>query len=98
MPNEIQRSWSQLPEQHPALAAIGLVKGVRALYFDDHKFAPGFALKELLLSTGDAVLVERTWRDAFWGDGGNGKGKNMLGRVLMEVRSELKRDAKSSET
>lgn len=26
----------------------------------------------------------------FWGDGGNGKGKNMLGKLLMEVRELLR--------
>jgi len=27
--------------------------------------------------------------DAYWGDGGDGTGQNMLGRVVMEVREEL---------
>ena len=27
--------------------------------------------------------------DAFWGTGKNGNGKNMLGKLLMEVRQEL---------
>jgi ribA/ribD-fused uncharacterized protein len=45
-------------------------------------------LKELLLATGDAYLVEHTSRDAFWADGGDGKGKNRLGYLLMQVRAE----------
>lgn len=44
---------------------------------------------ELLIGTGDARLVEHTDRDSFWGDGGDGRGKNMLGRILMVVRAEL---------
>ncbi len=28
--------------------------------------------------------------DDYWGDGGNGQGKNMLGKILMKVREELK--------
>jgi ribA/ribD-fused uncharacterized protein len=59
------------------------------------KFTQHPDLRQLLLSTGDAKLVEHTARDAYWGDGGDGSGKNMLGRILMEVREQL-RDAGSS--
>jgi ribA/ribD-fused uncharacterized protein len=54
------------------------------------KFNQHDNLRELLFSTGDAKLVEHTERDDYWGDGGDGQGKNMLGRILMEVRSELR--------
>ena len=47
-------------------------------------------IKDLLLSTGDAELVEHTVNDNYWGDGGDGSGKNRLGKLLMEIRSELK--------
>jgi len=53
------------------------------------KFTQHSELRELLLSTGDRSIVERTHRDSYWGDGGNGKGKNMLGKILMDVRKEL---------
>jgi ribA/ribD-fused uncharacterized protein len=43
----------------------------------------------LLLSTGDAEIVEHTRNDSYWGDGGDGSGLNMLGRILMDVRREL---------
>lgn len=52
---------------------------------------PGTDLTRLLLATGDAKLVEHTEQDDYWGDGGDGSGKNMLGRILMEVREELRR-------
>ena len=54
------------------------------------KFSQHETLRELLLETGNAELVERTDRDSFWGDGGDGSGKNMLGRILMEVRDTLR--------
>lgn len=53
------------------------------------KFRQHSALRRLLLSTGGATLVEHTSNDSYWGDGGDGHGKNMLGRILMEVRALL---------
>ena len=46
-------------------------------------------LKEKLLSTQSRMLVEgNTHGDKFWGTV-NGEGKNMLGKLLMQVRKEL---------
>ena len=58
------------------------------------KFAQHEELGLLLLSTGDATLVEHTDNDSYWGDGGHGKGRNRLGHILMEVREQLRRDGK----
>ncbi|WP_246314278.1 NADAR family protein [Paenibacillus foliorum] len=46
-------------------------------------------IKSILLSTGDCTIVEHTTNDAYWGDGGNGQGQNMLGKLLMEIRNGL---------
>ncbi len=60
------------------------------------KFTQHDDLKALLLSTGDSRLVEagrtdnavnRTWGEV------NGKGLNMLGVLLMEVREEIRKQA-----
>ena len=53
------------------------------------KFTQHDELRELLLSTGDAKIVEHTENDSFWGDGGDGTGKNMLGQLLMATRAIL---------
>ena len=54
------------------------------------KFTQHKELRELLLSTGDAKIVEHTANDSYWGDGGDGKGKNMLGQILMATRRKLR--------
>lgn len=53
------------------------------------KFRQHDDLRALLLSTSDAKLVERTENDDYWGDGGDGRGRNMLGQLLMRVRETL---------
>jgi N-glycosidase YbiA len=52
------------------------------------KFATHASIRDLLLATGDEELVENTTGDYYWGCGKNGTGKNMLGKILMEVRAE----------
>jgi ribA/ribD-fused uncharacterized protein len=54
------------------------------------KFTQHDDLRALLLSTGDARLVEHTENDSYWGDGGDGSGRNMLGQILVEIREELR--------
>ena len=54
------------------------------------KFTQHADLREILLATGDVVIVEHTENDAYWGDGGDGSGQNRLGQILMRVREELR--------
>jgi ribA/ribD-fused uncharacterized protein len=54
------------------------------------KFTQHPELKKLLLGTGDAPLVEHTKNDRYWADGGDGKGLNRLGILLMRLRTELR--------
>ena len=56
------------------------------------KFTQHPRLRELLLSTGDAHLIEHTRNDSYWGDGGDGSGKNKLGLILIEIRTELRKE------
>lgn len=59
------------------------------------KFTQHAKLGQLLLSTGDAELVEHTRNDSYWGDGGDGSGKNRLGQLLMQLRDELRAEARA---
>jgi ribA/ribD-fused uncharacterized protein len=54
------------------------------------KFAAHAALTKLLLSTGDEELIEAAPNDSYWGCGADGAGQNWLGRILMELRDELR--------
>jgi ribA/ribD-fused uncharacterized protein len=49
-------------------------------------------VRRKLLETGNRELVENSWRDDFWGWGENRAGRNMLGKLWMEVRAELRGD------
>lgn len=65
------------------------------------KFASSLELQEKLLDTGNKILVEGTPMDPVWGvmvhwkddrilDQRNWRGQNLLGKVLMRVRQDLK--------
>lgn len=52
--------------------------------------------KEWLLDTGDEELIEgNVWGDIFWGVC-NGKGENHLGKLLMQIRTELSSNGKDA--
>ena len=61
------------------------------------KFFRHEALGDKLLETGEHHLVENTsgWNDRFWGVA-DGFGQNHLGRILMDVREELRQHRDNS--
>ncbi|GDG69067.1 swarming motility protein [Escherichia coli] len=68
----LRKNWESVKEQV-------MRKALRA------KFEQHAELRALLLATAPAKLVEHTENDAYWGDGGNGKGKNRLGYLFNGV-------------
>lgn len=65
------------------------------------KFSSSAHLKQILLDTGDRILVEGSPYDKIWGVGvdwksssilnqSNWQGQNLLGKALMDIRKELK--------
>lgn len=61
------------------------------------KFSQHEDLKNLLVGTGDEYLVENSPIDYYWGCGYDKSGANMLGRILMLVRNEFKKQISISE-
>ncbi|WP_110987649.1 NADAR family protein [Acaryochloris thomasi] len=54
------------------------------------KFSTHADIRAILLATGEELIVEDSPRDAYWGCGLDGTGQNQLGKVLMQVRQELR--------
>lgn len=55
------------------------------------KFRANGELRRRLLATGDTPLVDHEG-DKYWGDNGDGTGRNRMGIILMEVRDELRQE------
>ncbi|PPJ61437.1 NADAR family protein [Cuspidothrix issatschenkoi] len=54
------------------------------------KFITHPDIREILLITGDEMLIENSPTDYFWGCGANHTGENHLGKILMGVRAEIR--------
>jgi len=80
--NKLDRQGAVRPDWDAV--KIGIMRQLLRDKFSEPKLA------EALLDTGDAELVEgNLWGDAFWGLC-QGRGENMLGLLLMQVRSEIR--------
>lgn len=51
-------------------------------------------VKAALLSTGNTVIEKNHPRDEFWGTAPDGTGQNVMGKIWMELRDELKIQSK----
>ena len=69
---------------------VGIMRGILRAKAAQHEY-----VRRKLLATGDRTLVENSWRDDFWGWGADGCGHNMLGKLWMEVRAELRAAAEA---
>lgn len=82
--NNVNRHLIRSDWHHGYKDAI-MLKGLEA------KFSQHADLQELLLRTGTARLVKHTTKhDNYWGDNGDGTGKNQLGQLLMIVREKIR--------
>ena len=102
--DEVVREWAmEAPKPHLlAILAHGLFSWDIVSNWNEIKvnrmynvLKAKFSDRELmykLLDTGDSILIENSKSDAFWGIGKTGKGKNMLGKLLMKVREEISKE------
>ncbi|HEY3694108.1 NADAR family protein [Phenylobacterium sp.] len=97
----LRRRIRRAPSAHEAFKTAQEMKHCRRPDWDEVKV--GFMLEILrqkasqheyvrrkLLATGDRELIEDSWRDDYWGWGEDKTGLNMLGKLWMELRSELR--------
>lgn len=63
---------------------FGIMKEILHAKVQQHPY-----VKKKLLDSGEREIIENSWRDAEWGWGPNKDGKNMLGKLWMEVRAEI---------
>jgi len=63
---------------------LAVMRDILRAKIDQHAY-----VHRKLLETGERVLVQDSWRDAYWGIGDDGTGANMLGKLWMEIRAEL---------
>lgn len=80
---KLRSDWNNVREKHMR----GIIKA---------KFEQNADLRDNLLSTGDEELIEcNDWHDNVWGDCTcpqckTCEGQNKLGKILMEIREELR--------
>jgi len=79
---QLGHNYSLRPDWN--LARVDVMR--KAIYA---KFTQDLALKELLLSTHNHPLVHIKG-DPFWGSGYDGRGQNMLGTLLQDLRAKLR--------
>lgn len=64
---------------------VKVMKEILLLKLNQHPY-----VKKKLIDTGDREIIENSWRDDFWGWGENQDGQNILGKLWMEIRDEIK--------
>lgn len=77
LPVERKKEWSD------GLRDTVMMKGLIT------KFVTNTRLGNLLVSTGDCILVYSDVDDTYWGSGKDGNGENKLGILLMSIRTFL---------
>ena len=75
---EIRDDWEAIKKS--------VMKNLLIKKFSDERY------RSKLMATGNTYIIEgNTWGDTFWGvDLNSGEGKNILGLMIMEIRSSIK--------
>jgi N-glycosidase YbiA len=62
------------------------------------KFQTHAMIRQILLDTQEQVIIEDSPVDSFWGCGADRQGQNHLGKVLMQVRQQLRQTVAADDT
>lgn len=81
----IANEWKHCVREDWNDIKVGVMKNILRAKADQHEY-----VMRKLLATGDRELIEDSWRDDFWGWGENRDGQNMLGKLWMEIRDEVR--------
>ncbi len=82
---KLAERWTSMRRPDWDNVKVGIMRALLRAKAEQHEY-----VRRKLLATGERELVENSWRDGFWGWGSNQGGENMLGRLWMEIRSELR--------
>lgn len=82
---KLAEAWRGYRRKDWDAVKVGIMRDILRRKAEQHEY-----VRRKLLATGDRELVEDSWRDDFWGWGPNRDGQNMLGRLWMEIRAELR--------
>lgn len=91
-PHESKKCFKDYPDKFIVLDVWCNAKKCMVMRFAlDYKFERGTSWSKELVATGTSEIVEvNNWGDTFWGyDINKQQGQNMLGKMLMEIRSNL---------
>lgn len=72
---------------------LEVMKEILRAKVDQHPY-----VKKKLIESKNKELIENSWRDSYWGWGPNRDGENHLGKLWMEIRSELEKAGRFSTT
>ena len=76
--HKVRPEWRQDPT-----VKLGVMEEILRAKLSQHSY-----IEEKLLETGEALIVEDSHKDGFWGRGPDWKGENHLGRLWMKLRDE----------
>jgi ribA/ribD-fused uncharacterized protein len=75
--NKVRPDWDEVK--------LGLMEEILRAKLEQHPY-----IQQKLLESGDAIIVEDSPKDSYWGCGPDWKGENYLGRLWMKLRDEIR--------
>lgn len=84
MAKKVASDFSHLQKQLTQEDRIKIVKRLNIIKVNQHK-----EVSDALIKSGHAEIIEDSPFDDFWGIGADGKGRNEMGKIWMEIREQI---------